>query len=386
MVYKNKFKDIELSALGFGTMRMPKNSDNPADINIEAVDEMVDYALANGINYFDTAYMYHDHKSEGVIGKSLSRYPRDSYYLATKYPGHEIHPTYNPEEIFENQLRNCCVDYFDFYLFHNVNENSIKTYLNPKWGFKEYFKKQLENGRIKHLGFSCHGDVECIKQFLEMYGDIVEFCQIQQNYLDWTMQNAKDKYDYLTSRGLGVWVMEPCRGGKLAVLSEENEKLMKGIRPDESIPSWAFRFLQRLDNVKVILSGMSSLDQMKDNVKTFSVRQPLDDDEYEVVLNIAEQLKNSVPCTSCRYCCEGCPMQINIPYIFSLYNDYRVYKSVNINIRYEAIDESNRPSQCIGCGQCRRVCPQGIDIPNYMKTIGEEFSGLESWEEICKNR
>lgn len=211
----SEFQGKRLSLLGFGTMRLPTHADGSID---EAqVAEMAAYALEHGVNYFDTAYPYHGGESERVIGRVLSKYPRDSWYLATKYPGHQISSTgYDPAEIFEEQLQKCGVEYFDFYLLHNVYEKSMEVYLDPKWGIIDYFKEQKRLGRIKHLGFSCHAETKGLREFLDACGEDMEFCQIQLNYLDWTLQDAKGKYDLLTGRGIPVWVMEPVRGGRLA--------------------------------------------------------------------------------------------------------------------------------------------------------------------------
>lgn len=385
MIY-NDFHELKLSLLGFGTMRLPLiPGGKPADIDQAEVDRMVDCAIANGVNYFDTAFPYHESMSEIAIGKSLSRYPRDKFYLATKFPGHQIADSYNPAEVFEEQLKKCGVDYFDFYLLHNVNENSIGVYMDPKWGILDYFVEQKKLGRIKHLGFSCHGDTDCIKKFLDYCNGEMEFCQIQLNFLDWTLQNAQAKYELLTERGIPVWVMEPVRGGKLASLGED-DKVLKQMRPDESIPAWAFRFLQRLPNVKMVLSGMSNFEQMVDNVKTFNERKQLSVEESNTILAIAEKLKNAIPCTGCRYCCKGCPMELNIPLLISLYNDHNFAPSINIGIRLDSLGEDKQASNCIGCGQCAAICPQRIDIPKYMKEMDEVFSKLPKWADICKER
>ena len=385
MIY-NDFQELKLSLLGFGTMRLPLiPGGSGADIDQAQVDKMVDYAIANGVNYFDTAYPYHESQSEIAIGNSLARYPRDKFYLATKFPGHQISESYNPAEIFEEQLKKCKVDYFDFYLLHNINENSIGTYMDPKWGILDYFVEQKKLGRIKHLGFSTHGDTDCIKTFLDYCDGKMEFCQIQLNYLDWTLQNAKAKYELLTERGIPVWVMEPGRGGKLASLGED-EATLKAMRPDESIPAWAFHWLQRLPNVKMILSGMSNFEQMVDNVKTFGELNALSDEESNLVLSIAEKLKNAIPSTGCRYCCKGCPMELNIPLLISLYNDHNFAPSINIGIRLDSLGEDKQAKNCIGCGQCSQICPQGIDVPKYMSEMAEVFDKLPKWADICKQR
>lgn len=383
MIYSD-FQDKKLSMLGFGTMRLPLKPDG--EIDEAQLREMTAYAISHGVNYFDTAYPYHGGKSERVIGRILSAYPRERYYLATKYPGHQISSSYNPAAIFEEQLEKCGVDYFDFYLLHNVYENSINTYLDPKWGIIEYFKEQKRLGRIKHLGFSCHAQTECLKAFLDACGDDMEFCQIQLNYLDWTLQDAKAKYELLTNRNIPVWVMEPVRGGRLAKLDDESEVTLKKLRPNESIASWAFRFLQELPNVKMILSGMSNMEQMQDNVNTFCDYKPLTKEEGNVLLNIAEGMKDSIPCTACRYCCDGCPMGLNIPNLISTYNEIRFSPAINVAMRVEALPEEKRPSACIGCGKCARICPQGINVPKAMKDFSEALSKLPSWAEICRKR
>lgn len=385
MIYST-FKDKQLSLLGFGAMRLPTCEDGSID---EAqVREMTAFAISNGVNYFDTAWPYHEGNSERVISRVLKDYPRDSYYLADKYPGHQILSSgYNPAEIFEEQLKKCGVDYFDFYLLHNVYEKSMETYLDPRWGIIDYFKEQRRLGRIKHLGFSSHGSVENLRQFLDACGADMEFCQIQLNYLDWSLQNAEAKYKLLTERNIPVWVMEPVRGGRLARLTEADEARLKALRPESSTASWGFRFLQGLPNVKMILSGMSRLDQMQDNVKTFFQRSPLSDSEKALVLDIAEGMKDSIPCTGCRYCCDGCPMGLDIPMLLSIYNELRFSsQSVNPVMRIEFMDDSKKPSACIGCGKCARVCPQNIDIPGALKDLTRRISQMPSWAEICRQR
>ncbi len=381
----NDFQGKSLSRLGFGTMRLPTNADGSID---EAqVAEMTAYALAHGVNYFDTAWPYHGGESERVIGRVLSKYPRNSYCLATKYPGHQISSTgYNPAEIFEEQLKKCGVEYFDFYLLHNVYEKSMEVYLDPQWGIVDYFKEQKRLGRIKHLGFSCHAETKGLREFLDACGEDMEFCQIQLNYLDWTLQDAKGKYDLLTRRGIPVWVMEPVRGGRLAKLSDAEEAKLKALRPDDSIASWGFRFLQSLPNVKMVLSGMSNMEQMMDNVKTFSEDKPLSAEETALLLEIAEGMKDSIPCTACRYCCDGCPAGLDIPGLISTYNEIRFSPAVNVAMRIEFMPEDKKPTACIGCGQCTQMCPQNIDIPGALKDFAEKLSKLPSWVEICRQR
>ena len=382
----NDFKGLILPRLGFGAMRLPLLSEESGEIDRKQVNEMVDYAMKCGVNYFDTAYPYHGGVSEIVMGESLSRYPRESYYLATKYPGHQLSSTYDPEAVFEEQLKKCGVEYFDFYLLHNVYENSIQVYTDAKWGILEYFAEQKCRGRIRHLGFSSHGSIQILEEFLEYAGEHMEFCQIQLNYLDWTLQKAKEKYEMLTDRGIGVWVMEPIRGGRLARLSQEEEACLRKMRPEESSAAWALRFVQDLPNVKMVLSGMSEMQQMVENAKTFSKEKPLTYGEREKLLELAEGMKNSVPCTACRYCCGDCPMQLDIPMLLSVYNELRFHSAVITAIRLDGLSEEERSSACIACGKCTKICPQNIDIPAAMRGLTEELKKLPSWEEVCRQR
>ena len=383
MIYSD-FQDKKLSLLGFGAMRLPTREDGSVDE--ELVRDMTKYAMDNGVSYFDTAFPYHGGHSEVVMGKVLGEYPRDSYYLATKYPGHQISSSYNPAEIFEEQLKKCGVDYFDFYLLHNVYENSMDVYLDPKWGIIDYFKEQKRLGRIKHLGFSTHAKLEWLEQFLDACGEDMEFCQIQLNYLDWTLQDAKGKYELLTERGIPVFVMEPVRGGKLASLDAETETKLKGLRPNESIPAWGFRFLQGLPNVKMVLSGMSNMEQMVDNVKTFTEEKPLSIQETDLLLEIAEGMKNSIPCTACKYCTSGCPMGLDIPGLIATYNEIRFAPVVNSVMHLQAMSADKQPSACIACGKCSQICPQGIDIPQVMKDFAEALDKIPKWADICRQR
>jgi len=383
MIYK-KFKNLSLSTLGLGTMRLPLNDDG--SIDQEKLDVMVDYAMENGVNYFDTAVPYHSGTSEIAIGKSLSRYPRESWYLADKYPGHQISSHYDPAATFAEQLEKCGVEYFDFYLLHNVNENSVGTYMNKELGIIDYFIEQRKLGRIKHLGFSCHSRAEGLAEFLDYCGDEMEFCQIQLNYLDWTLQNAKAKYELLCERNIPVWVMEPLRGGKLSRMPDKFDRQFKALRPDESISAWGFRFLQGLENVTVVLSGMSNLEQMVDNVKTFSEHKPFNGEETELAFAAAEMLKAAIPCTGCRYCCDGCPVGLDIPTLISLYMDAVFYPSINVSMQYEAMDAEKVFSACIGCGQCAAICPQSIDVPSVMQEADKLMATLPKWADICRER
>ena len=386
MLY-NDFQDLSLSALGFGAMRLPLLADGSVDQ--AEVDRMVDAAMAAGVNYYDTAYPYHGGMSEVCLGRSLARYPRESWMLADKFPGHQnvagVKPL-EPAEIFEEQLKRCGVEYFDFYLMHNVNENSMRYYGNPDNHFIEYFLEQKEKGRIRHLGFSCHAAPAGLERFLALYGEHMEFCQIQLNYVDWTLQDAKKKVEILRAAGIPVWVMEPVRGGKLASFSEEITAKLRALRPDESTPAWAFRWLRTVPQPTMILSGMSNLAQMQDNLKTFSAHKPLNEEELALLGDIAAQIARLIPCTGCRYCCAGCPMELDIPTMMSMANDMAVSPSFNTVARYSALGEGKRADSCIGCGQCMAACPQKINVPEEMQKLDALMAGQKTWEEICRER
>ncbi len=375
MIYR-QFRDLKLSALGFGCMRLPTKNGVFGDVDERAAAEMIDYAMKSGVNYYDTAWGYHDGKSETVMGKLLSRYDRNSFYLASKFPGYDLSNMGKTEEIFEKQLQKCQVEYFDFYLVHNVCEMNIDAYLDEKYGTLESLKKLKADGKIKHLGFSAHGDIGVINRFLEMYGDYMEFGQLQINYLDWTFQNGKEKYELLAERNIPVWIMEPLRGGKLAKLSDEDEKTLKRLRPDECIPAWAFRFLQGLPQVKMILSGMSDMAQVADNIKTFENDKPLSPSENDAILKIADAMvkKSSLPCTACRYCTSHCPKGLAIPELIGLYNEHRFTGGGFIApMVVGTLSEDKKPSACVGCRSCEKVCPQQIKISEMMKDFTERL-------------
>lgn len=373
MIYK-PFQDLQLSALGMGAMRLPVIDGNDNTVNEPAVFEMVDRAMEQGVNYYDTAWGYHGGNSELVMGRALRRYPRDRFYLADKFPGYDLSNMDKVEEIFNRQLEKCQVDFFDFYLFHNVCEMNIDAYLDPTHGIYEYLKQQKENGRIKHLGFSAHGSVETMKRFLDDYGKDMEFCQIQLNYLDWTLQDAKAKVDLLHSWNIPIWVMEPLRGGRLANLPETQLAQLAALRPEETAPGWAFRFLQAVPGVTVILSGMSNLAQMNENLETFAKDAPLNMEETETLLASASELlgNKTVPCTACRYCTGYCPQALDIPTLLRLYNDHSFSGGGFLApMALASMSKEKWPSACIGCRSCERVCPQQIKISETMDSFAK---------------
>lgn len=373
MIYRT-YKDLSLSALGMGAMRLPTVNGNDADVDEKATTEMVKYTFEHGVNYFDTAWGYHNGNSELVMGKALSAYPRDKFYLATKFPGYDLSNMTKVKEIFEKQLEKLRVDYFDFYLFHNVCELNIDAYLNPNYGIYDYLIEQKRNGRIKHLGFSAHGSMEVIKRFLDAYGKDMEFCQIQLNWLDWKFQDAKAKVELLNEHHIPVWVMEPLRGGKLAQLPEKDVAQLKALRPTEGTAAWAFRFLQTIPGVTMILSGMSNAEQMKDNINTFEKDAPLNEKEMNTLLHIADGLLgNSLPCTSCHYCVSHCPQGLDIPKMISLYNEHSFTGGGFLApMAIMALPDNKKPAACLHCHSCEKVCPQGIKISDAMTVLAEK--------------
>lgn len=375
MIYK-QFQKKRLSALGLGTMRLPVINGNEAVIDETAAGEMVAYAMEQGINYYDTAWSYHDGNSETVMGKLLGKYPRESFYLATKFPGYDLSNMDKVESIFEKQLEKCCVSYFDFYLLHNVCEMNIDAYLNPRHEIMEYLLRQKENGRIRHLGFSAHGSTAVIQRFLKQYGAHMEFGQLQLNYLDWNFQGAKEKVELLNTHHIPIWVMEPLRGGKLAALDAQTEAILKTLRPQECIPAWAFRFLQSIPGVTMVLSGMSNFAQIQQNVQTFAAEKPLNESEMAALLSIAKDLTRKIvlPCTACHYCVSHCPKGLDIPSLLGLYNEHCFTGGGFIApMALMAVPEEKRPAACIGCRSCEAVCPQQIKISDAMKDFCEKL-------------
>ena len=370
------FHDLKLSALGFGAMRLPVIDGDDNRIDEPTAVEMVDYAYNHGINYFDTAWGYHGGNSERVLGHALARYPRESFYLADKFPGYDVSSFGKHEQIFEEQLKRCGVDYFDFYLMHNVCELNIEQYLDDeRFGTLSYFIEQVRAGRIKHLGFSAHGNFETFMRFLEAYGDVVEFAQIQLNYMDWEFQNARAKVEALQERGLAIMVMEPLRGGILVGIDEERMAPLRALRPETNDVEWAFSFLGSIDGMGTILSGMSNMDQLRENVALFERNLTLTDEERTALLELGRKLASAkgVPCTACHYCTSHCPKDLDIPRLLELYNEHlsRPDFAFIAPRALGAMPMEKHPSACIGCGSCADVCPQQIDIPGALAHFAE---------------
>ncbi|MBQ2827003.1 MAG: aldo/keto reductase [Clostridia bacterium] len=376
MIFR-KFKDLDISALGMGCMRFPTHGEDN-QVDMEKTAEMVDLAMKSGVNYYDTAWGYHGGESEKVMGELLSKYPRDSFYLATKFPGYttdNIKPG-KPEEIFPRQLEKCKTDYFDFYLFHNVSEYNIDAYMDPANGILEYLLERKAEGKIRHLGFSTHGNLDTMRRFLSGYGEYMEFCQIQLNWLDYSLQNAKEKLELLREFDMPVIVMEPVRGGRLANLTDEYANKLRSAAPDRTAAEWAFRFLQGFDNVFVTLSGMSNMDQLRENIATYEKEAPLTDSELKVLFGVAEDMmaKKTLSCTGCKYCLDYCPNGLNIPELIKIYNKHLFRGGSTIpSDMLGDIDTDKRPDACIACGSCESVCPQGIKISEIMGEFSEKI-------------
>lgn len=376
MYYKD-FKGKNLSALGFGMMRLPRvEGGRESDVDEAAAQRMVDTAIANGINYFDTAWFYHGGNSERFAGSALKKYPRDSYYIADKFPGVVPNNWDKVEEIYEEQLSRMQTDRFDFYLFHNVCEMNVEAYLDDeKYGIHKYLIEQKKKGRITHLGFSSHGELPALRRFLDAVGDEMEFCQIQLNWFDWIFQGGREKVELLAERGIPVWVMEPLRGGKLASLPDKYADKLKKLRPDEDVAAWAFRFLQSIPNVTMILSGMSNDEQLEKNLATFAEEKFLSGEETDALLAIAAEMAaaGTVPCTACRYCTSHCPQELDIPRLISLYNEQKMTPGgFIVPMALMALPEDKRPKACLHCRSCEEVCPQQIRISEVMEDFASK--------------
>lgn len=368
MVDKRIFNGKEVSLLGLGTMRLPcktplKRESNPL-INYEKSQKLVDYAYQNGVNYFDTAYMYHVGKSEKFIGTALKKYPRDSYFLADKLPIWMCPRISDMEKVFQKQLARTNHDYFDFYLLHSLNKENFEKC--EKFGAYEFLLKKKAEGKIKYIGFSFHGTIEDLKLIVSKHK--WDFAQIQMNYLDWKDQDAKTQYDILTDAKIPVIVMEPVRGGKLADVSPEIQQMFEKERPDNSAASWAMRFVASHKNVLTILSGMNSIEQLDDNLNTLTDLEAFTDKEYRICEN-ATAIMNSVDiinCTGCDYCAD-CPKGVKISTIFSVYNKVKLNELAADEGKRLYADIQSNASECVNCGKCTSHCPQSIQIPKLLQ-------------------
>ncbi len=372
MIY-TKFADLSLSMLGMGCMRFP--TDEKGEVDLEKTEALIDLCIKSGVNYFDTAWFYHNGKSEEIVGKILAQYPRDSFYLADKMPFNKFESSEEVKKTFETQLARTGMEYFDFYLMHNVSDDTVSIFTDENLKIMDYLLEQKANGRIRHLGFSTHASIPALKEFLAKYHENFEFCQIQLNWLDYKLQNAKEKVEILNGYGIPIWVMEPVRGGRLAELSEEDEAALRAYRPAESIPAWCFRFLQGIEGVTVVLSGMSDLSQVEDNIKTHFEKKPLSADEQKALLSIADKLLSgrTLTCTNCKYCVTECPMELPIPKLLRLFNDKFLISGKAPKVGSITFPDGKMPSECIACRACEQKCPQKIEISAIMEEFAEKL-------------
>jgi len=366
-VSRRRIKDTTVPMLGYGMMRLPRLN---GEIDYETVKKQIAIAMDSGVNYFDTAYFYHGGKSENCAGDLLSAYPRNSYMLADKMPVSRLRRPEDVERIWNEQLKKCKVDYFDFYLLHALNAGSWKK--AQKLKVYEFLKKKQEEGKIKYLGFSFHDSPQVLQEIASAYP--WDFAQIQLNYLDWTLYRSKEQYEILTKLNIPVIVMEPLRGGALATLNPEARKVFRDADSKRSVASWAFRYVGSLPNVLCVLSGMTMTEHLNDNIQTFTDFKPLSDRERQIIDTALAAYRKTgiVPCTSCRYCLP-CPVGVNIPKNFNLYNSMKITgNSRRFTSAYNAMPKKQQAANCVSCGLCKKKCPQQIDIPTMLKKIAAE--------------
>jgi len=368
-VTRRRYKDsaMTLPMLGFGMMRLPTMGPGNPEIDYATVEKQIARALEAGVNYFDTAYFYHDGRSEKCAGDLLSKFPRDSYYLASKMPVRALRVAADVPRIFEEQLKKCKTDYFDFYLVHNLNRdrwdvtNKLKVY--------EYLLEQKKKGRIRKLGFSFHDEPAVLEIIAKAHP--WDFAQIQLNYLDWTFYRSKEQYEILEKYHIPAIIMEPLKGGALATLNRQSAEVMRKADPKASLASWAFRYAGSLPNVICILSGMTLTEHLEDNIRTFTGFKPLTDAERKVIEETLAVYRKTqlIPCTDCRYCMP-CPVGVNIPRNFNVYNQFKITgNTMRFTYGYSGLPEDQRASECVNCGACLKKCPQKINIPVEMKKI-----------------
>ena len=367
--------------LGFGLMRLPLlNPDNPVNIDVEQVKQMVDTFLERGFTYFDTAWMYHSFQSENVVKEALvDRYPRDSYTLATKLHAGFIKTKEDRDKVFEEQRRKTGVEYFDYYLLHDIGFDHYKTYTDLDC-FRWLMDKK-EKGLVRHIGFSYHDNAELLDKVLTEHPEF-EFVQLQINYLDWESEGIQSRkcYEVAEKHHVPVIVMEPVKGGTLANVPDAVTKMFKEYHPDMSVPSWAIRFAASHENVALVLYGMSNMEQLLDNLSYMDELVPLNEEENALIRKAVEIINSTIeiPCTGCSYCTDGCPMNIAIPKYFSLYTaDKQEIKTKSWMPQQEYYSRLTgtfgKASDCVACGQCEDVCPQHLPVIDYLQKVAEHF-------------
>lgn len=366
---------------GFGTMRMPVlEKDDPASFDFHAIEKLVDTFIEKGFTYFDTAYTYHGYQAEKAVKRVLTeRYPRNAFQLATKMPLRDFKDAGDLETIFNEQLENCGVEYFDYYLLHNMGHNVYEKCC--KYDVFQFVQQKKAEGRVKYVGMSFHDMPELLEEILEKYGNGLDFVQLQINYADWEQPNVQSRrcLEVANKFDKPVIVMEPCKGGTLVNIPEEAEALMRSYNPKAAPASWALRYAASQRGVCRVLSGMNTLEQVEENTAVFADFKPLNREEYEIIDKVTEIInaKTAVPCTGCEYCTHGCPKNIVIPKYFALYNNI---KRITMNSSSHAVYYNNislragsRASDCIGCGQCEKACPQHLEIRKYLGEVAKEF-------------
>lgn len=370
---KFEMTGVEASLLGFGCMRLPMHRDG--SINYKKAEQMVDIAYKNGVNYFDTAYNYHNGESERFIGKALEKYDRNSYYLATKLPTGMVESLKQAQAIFEEQLEKLHKDYFDLYLLHALNRSRFDKIVNL--GVLEYLDKLKAEGKIKYLGFSFHDDYDVFYKILNFRH--WDFCQIQLNYMDTDVQAGLKGYELTEKLDIPLVIMEPVKGGGLAKLPQSAAKYFKDLAPEKSIASWALRWVASLPNVKVVLSGMSNEKQVNDNLNTFNNFTKLNEDEQRAVSNVALTMRkrNRNGCTGCNYCMP-CPAGVNIPANFRIWNNYGIYRNKGeVKWYWNHMDVKSKADRCVECGKCETLCPQKIEIRENLKQLQSELDSIK---------
>ena len=371
-----------MAQLGFGMMRLLLLDENDqTSIDVEQVKKMVDTYMKSGFNYFDTAFVYHEGVGESTFKKTVvDRYPRDSFKIATKLPLFVITEESQLEPIFAQQLENCGVDYIDYFMLHNVSGFTENAWKNAD--LYSFIENKKQEGKIKHIGISTHGDAEFLEEILFDHPEL-EFVLLQINYLDWEDEaiDAKKCWEVARKYNKKIMVMEPYKGGFLADVPEEAEKVMKEHAPDRSVVSWAMRFVANIEDIDVVLTGASTLEQLEDNIQEFKNADPLNDDEMEVIKEITEIINSNitVDCTKCRYCVDACSEDIDIAKLFDLYNKHKMLKIDewtqfgNAYINYTKLPDVGIASDCIECEACIEECPQSINIPDVLKDVAKTF-------------